>query len=70
MTECGDNMSAPQDACHSNEANWCAEVVDNEFPETTESNEIGDPNIEIDVSSNGQSFTINGGIQADTFPST
>jgi len=70
MTECGDNVYAPQDACHSNDANWCAEVVDNEFPVTIESNEIGDPNIEIDISPNGQSFTVNGAINAYTFAAT
>ena len=70
MTECGDNANTPQDACHSNQANWCAEVVDNEFPETTESNEIGDPNIEIEVNPNGQSFIVNGAIQADTLSAT
>lgn len=60
MTECGDDVHSPQDACHSLEANLCAEVVDNEFPETTESNEIGDSNLEIVVALDGKAFTVQG----------
>ena len=34
MTESGDNISKPEDACHSQFPWLCAEIVDGEFPET------------------------------------
>jgi hypothetical protein len=60
MTECGDNVHSPQDACHSLKANLCAEVVDNEFPSTIESNETGDLDLEIVVALDGKAFTVQG----------
>jgi hypothetical protein len=60
MTECGDNVHSPQDACHSLDANLCAEIVDNEFPSTLESNETGDLDLEIVVATDGKAFTVQG----------
>jgi hypothetical protein len=58
LTECGDNVSKPEDACHTKDSTLCAEVVDEEFPEKVESDELGDTNVQIVVSNDGKSFTV------------
>ncbi|MET1255169.1 lamin tail domain-containing protein [Aliikangiella maris] len=60
MTEAGANVYSANDVCHSQQANWCAQVVDNEYPTTTETNESGDDNVVIQVSQDGKSYIVKG----------
>jgi len=58
MTECGDNIVDSNNTCLPDNPQWCAIIVDNEFPENTESNEAGDENVDIIVSRDGSSFNV------------
>ena len=72
LTESGAGVSSASDACYAPDERseglpeppqpleWCAQVVDGEFPTSTESNESGDDSVVIVVSSDGNSFTVQG----------
>ncbi len=81
MTESGASATSANDLCYSSDERaddrktrrrlqWCAQVVDGEFPTSTESNETGDANVVITVGPS--KFTVQGdpGAGAWSFPST
>ena len=58
LTEAGASVTQPSDACHTSNSAWCAEISDNEFPTSTETNETGDDGVVITVSTDGSSYTV------------
>jgi hypothetical protein len=59
-TESGADAHMPGDACHSTMTEVCIQVADGEFPTNTETDEAGDADVEIIVSVDGSTFTVQG----------
>jgi hypothetical protein len=60
QTESGADVSQASDACHSTQGSWCAEVADQEYPSTTESDEAGDDGVRIMVKKDGGGYRVQG----------